>query len=164
MIVVFICVSESQIPNYWCYQCSTIYSFIASIFQLTYIEIVIVTGFRHNFKILRCAILVSSLEVFVWSHWLEKYLAEGNSIDEADKIVTKLFDDGLQKAIRKRYFSSVDEDSRKKHEIWIKLQNVRNIRKNVIHPHTKEPSPEATRQVLLDVPIITSWISEQRFP
>ena len=102
-----------------------------------------------------------ALEVFVWTHWFEKYVAEGKSIDEADKLVSNLFDGGLQKAIRKSYFSNLDENSRNKHEVWTKLQNVRNLRKNVIHPTTKNPLPEETRQVLLDIPIITSWILRQ---
>ena len=118
-------------------------------------------NFFHYFSFNEAIITANiSLEVFVWVYWLEKYIAEGNSRDEADKRVSHLFEDGLQKAIRKKYFSGFDEEGRSKHKIWIKLQNVRNSRKNVIHPHTKMPSPEETRKVLLDIPIIIRWISK----
>ena len=119
-------------------------------------------NFFHFFSFREAIITANiALEVFVWSHWIEKFVAEGISIDKADKLVANLFDGGLQKAFKKKYFGSLNKEARSKHDIWIKLLHVRNVRKNVIHPHTSKPSPEKTRQVLLDIPIIISWMLKQ---
>jgi hypothetical protein len=120
-------------------------------------------NFFHFFSFAESMITANiALEVFVWRYLVEKYGSEGKSEDEAKKIVGNLFDDGLQKAIRKRYFHNFDKKSRDDHPIWKKLVNVRNRRKNVIHPQIKKPSLEETRQVLLDIPDIINWISQQR--
>lgn len=96
-------------------------------------------NFFHFFSFKETIITANTaLEVFVWRLWFEKFITEGKSIDEADKHVSDLFDGGLHKAIKRRYFVGFNED-RNKHEIWNKLQHVRNA-KNVIHPQTKNPS------------------------
>src|SRR5215218_5110851 len=97
-------------------------------------------NFFHFFSFAEAIITANiALDVFVWGYLLEKYRYEGKSEDESAKIIGNLFDDGLQKAIKKRYFNNFDDKSRDEHPIWKKLVNVRNRRKNVIHPHIKKP-------------------------
>jgi hypothetical protein len=50
------------------------------------------------------------------------------------------------------------DDERKEHSIWIKFENVRTKRKQVIHPHTKILSHSETYQVFLDVISIRDWL------
>jgi hypothetical protein len=66
--------------------------------------------------------------------------------------------------MKNQYFNNFDDERRKQHPVWQKLENVRNRRRSVVHPHTKIPSLEETKQVLLDIRDIISWVSQQKSP
>jgi hypothetical protein len=100
-----------------------------------------------------------SLEVFVEEFLTKKYKAQGNDESTTNKLVDKLFDGKFHTTFRKAFFEGMSDTKRKNHEIWIKFENIRIKRKQVVHPHTKIPSYVETNKVLLDVIAIRNWIS-----
>jgi hypothetical protein len=90
----------------------------------------------------------------------ERYRSEGKSEGEAKTKAEKVFEAKFHKIMKNEYFNN--SESRLQHPIWQKLENVRNRRRSVVYPHTKIPSLEETKQVLLDIYDIINWISQQR--
>jgi hypothetical protein len=99
-----------------------------------------------------------SLEVFVEEFSTERYKAEGNDENTANEMVDKLFDGKFHKTFRKAFFENLSDTKRKSHPIWIKFENVRAMRKQVMHPHTKIPTHQETQQVFLNIVSIRDWI------
>lgn len=99
-----------------------------------------------------------SLEVFVEEFLTEKYRADGNDENTANEKVDKLFDGKFHKTFRIGFFANMPDSERVNHEIWIKFENIRAKRRQVIHPHYAIPSYEETYQVLLDVVSVRDWI------
>jgi hypothetical protein len=99
-----------------------------------------------------------SLEVFVEEFLTDRYMAEGKHAKAANQLVDKLFDGKFHKTMRKAFFSNMTDDERKKHNIWIKFENIRAKRKQVTHPHTKIPTYAETNSVFLDVISVRDWI------
>lgn len=60
--------------------------------------------------------------------------------------------------MRKAFFNDMTESERIRHEIWIKFENLRSKRREVMHPHTKKLLPEESNQALLDFIAIRDWI------
>lgn len=104
-----------------------------------------------------------ALEVFVEEFLTEKYISEGNDNKLVEKKVDDLFDGKFHKTMRKAFFSNITDKERAEHEIWIKFENVRTKRRQVIHPHTKMLSNEETYQAIIDVLYITQWIMKTSY-
>jgi hypothetical protein len=120
-------------------------------------------NFFHFFSFAEAIITANiALEVFVWRHLFERYTSQGKSEDEAKTKVDQIFEGKFHKVMKNQYFKNFNDESRKKHPTWQKLENVRKKRRSVVHPHTKIPSLEETKNVLLDIHEITSWLSQQR--
>jgi hypothetical protein len=118
-------------------------------------------NFFHFFSFAEAIIIANiALEVFVWKHLFERYRSHGKSEDEAKTKVEKIFKGKFEKVMKNHYFYNFE--NMEQHPIWNKLKNVRNRRRSVVHPHTKIPSLEETKQVLLDILDITSWVSQQK--
>ena len=99
-----------------------------------------------------------SLEVFVEEFSTERYKAEGIDENVANRMVDELFDGKFHKTFRKAFFENTPDTKRVSHPIWIKFENARAKRKQVMHPHTKILTYEETHQVFLDVVSIRDWI------
>lgn len=113
----------------------------------------------HIGKFSEGIILVNiSLEIFVEEFMTEKYLSEGNNKDKANELVNKLFHGNFHATFRKAFFNQLNENKRKRHLIWIKFENIRAKRKQVMHPHTRKVDPPEAYEVFLDVVAIREWI------
>jgi hypothetical protein len=118
-------------------------------------------NFFHFFSFAEAIITANiALEVFVWGHLFERYRSQGKTEDEAKRKVDNVFGAKFRKIMKNEYFNN--SESRLQHPIWQKLENVRDRRRSLVHPHTKIPSLEETKQVLLDIRDITSWVSQQK--
>jgi hypothetical protein len=120
-------------------------------------------NFFHFFSFAEAIISANvALEVFVWRHLFERFRSQGKNQDEAKTEVERIFEGKFHKVMKNQYFNNLNDESRKQDPIWKKLENVRNTRRTVVHPHTKIPSLEETKQVLLDINDIRIWVSKQR--
>jgi len=116
-------------------------------------------NYFHSGKFSEAIITINiSLEVFVEGFLIDRYTAEGNDEKTANERVDKMFDGKFHTTMRKAFFDNMTDDERNKHDMWIKFDNIRKKRKNVIHPHTKIPSHAETYQLFLDVISIRDWV------
>ena len=116
-------------------------------------------NYFHSGKFSEAIITINiSLEVFVEEFLTDRYIAEGNDEKIANKLVDKLFDGKFHGTMRKAFFNHMTDDERKKHDMWVRFENIRATRKHVTHPHTKIPSYRETYQLFHDVISIRKWI------
>lgn len=118
----------------------------------------------HIGRFSEAVILVNiALEVFVEEFMTEKYLSEGHNQNEADELVERLFHGNFHKTMRNAFFYNMTKTEREHHDIWVKFENVRQKRKQVIHPHTMKLSIEAAHEVLFNFISIHGWILNLSF-
>jgi hypothetical protein len=116
-------------------------------------------NYFHTGKFSEAIITINiSLEVFVEEFLTDRYIAQGNDEKMANKLTGKLFHGNFHATMRRAFFSNMAVEERKKHDIWIKFENIRLKRKHVTHPHTKIPTYAETNKVFLDVISVRDWI------
>jgi hypothetical protein len=117
-------------------------------------------SFFHSSLFAEAIIIVNiALETFLEEKLVNKFKSEGKTDEQATKIVGDLLDGSLHKVMKKTYFAHMDNMTRESHPIWLKFDEVRTKRKNVVHPYIKRFTADETKQILMDVLDIVKWIT-----